>query len=70
VSQSRRWSFYEASINVAVGYLVALVGQIITFKAMGIPVSLSQNILIGVIFTLISLARSYTLRRVFNWIGR
>jgi hypothetical protein len=36
---------------------------------MGIPVSLSQNIAIGAIFTAVSLARSYALRRTFNWLA-
>lgn len=70
MSQSRRMSAVESVVNVAVGYLVALAAQLIVFPLLGIPVTLEQNILIGVIFTVVSLARSYCLRRVFNWIGR
>jgi hypothetical protein len=40
------------------------------FPLFGIRVSLADNLLIGVVFTVVSLARSYALRRVFNWIGR
>jgi hypothetical protein len=52
--------------NVAVGYLVALATQLIVFPLLGIPVRLSQNIAIGAIFTVVSLVRSYCLRRMFN----
>lgn len=66
MSQSRRMSLVESCANVAIGYLVALGAQLIVFPALGIPVTLSQNLLIGAIFTLVSLARSYCLRRLFN----
>lgn len=61
-------SLIESCANVAVGYLVALAAQLIVFPLLGIAVSLSQNVLIGAIFTAVSLARSYALRRFFNWI--
>jgi len=58
----------ETCANVAVGYLVALAAQLVVFPAMGIAVSLSQNFTIGAIFTAVSIARSYAMRRAFNWI--
>jgi hypothetical protein len=70
MSQSRRWSFYESCINVAVGYGVAVAAQVAIFPVFGIRVSLADNLLIGAFFTLVSIGRSYALRRVFNWIGR
>jgi hypothetical protein len=70
MSQSRRMSLVESCANIAIGYLVALAAQLTVFPLMGIPVTLSQNIQIGVIFTLVSLARSYALRRLFNGFRR
>ena len=64
--QTKKQSLFEAWMNVVVGYLVALTTQLIVFPILGIEVHLSQNILIGVIFTVVSLARSYLLRRLFN----
>ena len=64
--QTRRMSLVESVTNVVVGYLVALGAQLIVFPLMGISVSLNQNLLIGIIFTAVSLARSYVLRRLFN----
>lgn len=64
--QSRKHSLLESCANVAIGFLVALGAQLVMFPALGIPVSFHQNLLIGVIFTGVSLARSYCLRRLFN----
>ena len=64
--QTRRMSLVESVTNVIVGYLVALGAQLIVFPLMGISVSLNQNLVIGIMFTAVSLARSYALRRLFN----
>jgi hypothetical protein len=69
MSQSRRMSLVESLTNIAVGYLVALAAQIVIFPILGVQASLSQNLMIGVLFTFVSLARSYALRRFFNWVG-
>lgn len=64
--QTRMQSFIESCINVAIGYGVALASQILVFPLFGIHIPLSSNIAIGAIFTVISIARSYAVRRVFN----
>jgi len=66
--QSRFMSFVEAMTNVAIGYSVALLSQLIVFPLVGIHISLSTNILIGAIFTVISIVRSYIVRRGFEWL--
>lgn len=64
--QSRLQSAIEAVANVAVGYIVAILSQIAVFPLFGIHVPLSSNLAIGAWFTVISLVRSYILRRWFN----
>ena len=64
--QTRWQSFFESCINVAIGYGVALLSQIIVFPLFGIHIPLASNLAIGAIFTVISIARSYVVRRVFN----
>jgi len=64
--QTRRHSAIESITNVAVGYLVALASQIIIFPFFGIHIPIQDNILIGLWFTIISIARSYCLRRIFT----
>ena len=59
-------SFMEALTNVMVGYGLAVATQITVFPLFGLRASLADNLLIGSIFTLVSIARSYTLRRLFE----
>ena len=64
--QLKRHSFIESIINVCIGYGVAVVSQIVIFPLFGIAVSLKDNFMIGLYFTVISIIRSYLLRRLFN----
>lgn len=65
--QSRVQSFIESLTNIMIGYMVALLSQLLIFPLFDIDVSLSENLLIGLYFTIISIARSYMVRRYFNW---
>jgi len=64
--QTRLQSFIESLINVAIGYGVALASQILIFPLFGIHIPLSDNMLIGAFFTVISIVRGYLVRRLFN----
>lgn len=64
--QTRRHSLAEASANIAIGYAVSLAAQCAIFPLFGIHTSLGENALIGAMFTGVSLARSYALRRLFT----
>ncbi len=64
--QSRRQSLIEAITNVVVGYALAVLTQIVVFPWFGLKVSLNDNLAIGAIFLIISLLRSYALRRLFE----
>lgn len=66
MKQSRTMSFVEAVTNVVVGYGVAVMAQMLVFPLFGLQASLTDNLLIGAIFTAASIARSYSLRRVFE----
>ena len=62
-----RWlSFVEAVTNIVVGYALAVLTHMIVFPLFGLHASLRENLMIGGLFTCISLARSYVLRRLFN----
>lgn len=64
--QTKIQSLIEAWANVVVGYLVAIASQLLVFPLFGIHIPLSSNLAIGAWFTVISLVRSYVLRRWFN----
>ena len=64
--QTRLMSLVESAANIVVGYGVAVMTQLLVFPLFGLAVSLGENLMIGLIFTVVSLARSYALRRLFN----
>ena len=64
--QSRLMSLVEAVANVVVGYGVAVLTQALLFPLLGLAVSFRQNLAIGLVFTAVSIARSYLLRRAFE----
>lgn len=64
--QSRWMSLVEAITNIVVGYAIAVLTQIAVFPLFGLHASLRENLVIGAIFTCISLIRGYVLRRLFN----
>jgi hypothetical protein len=66
MKQSRAMSLVESLANVAVGYSVAVVTQILIFPIFGLHTTLAQNLMMGAIFTVVSIGRSYALRRLFE----
>jgi hypothetical protein len=68
MKQRRATSLIESILNCVIGVGVATVGQIIIFPFFDIHVSLFDTGLIALIFTGISIVRSYALRRLFEWL--
>ena len=66
MKQSRAMSLVEAVANVVVGYGVAVATQILIFPIFGLHMTLEQNLKLGAAFTLVSIARSFALRRLFE----
>ncbi|MCX7315367.1 MAG: hypothetical protein NTZ22_00615 [Hyphomicrobiales bacterium] len=68
--QSRLMSMVEAIVNVLVGFWVAVLSQMLVFPLFDLQASFSQNIGMGLIFTVVSFVRSYLLRRFCNALQR
>lgn len=66
MSQSRRHSALESVANIAIGYVVAIAAQTAIFPLFGIHIRFGDDLAIGAAFTVVSLIRSYILRRTFN----
>lgn len=66
MKQSRTMSLVESLTNVAIGYGIAVVTQMLVFPLFGLSTTLADNMAMGAIFTVVSIARSYCLRRVFE----
>lgn len=64
--QTKLGSITEAAANIAVGFSINWCANLLVLPLFGFNVSGGQAFHIGLIFTGISLARSYVLRRWFN----
>lgn len=64
--QTKLGSFVEAWANIAVGFGVSFAANLLVLPHFGFNVTATDALGIGVIFTVISLVRSYVLRRWFN----
>ena len=64
--QSPLMSLIEAIANVLAGFVLAVATQLILFPILGLHPSLAQSLRIGLIFTLLSILRSFALRRLFE----
>ena len=59
-------SFVEAVTNVVAGYGIGLLTQLLLFPTLGLHLAMTENVLIAGVFTGVSLARSFVLRRLFE----
>lgn len=68
MKQSRVMSLAESLANIAVGCGLAVITQLLVFPHFGLHTTLAENLTIGAIFTVVSIARSFALRRLFETI--
>ena len=66
MQQSKIDSLIEALLSTFIGFVVSFTANLILMPMLGIPVSLSQNFILTVAFTFVSVARSYLVRRFAN----
>lgn len=64
--QSRLDSFIEAWLNVLIGFGISVLANFVIFPLVGIGASTTQIITVGIFTTLVSVARSYFVRRFAN----
>ena len=66
MQQSKLDSLIEALLSTFIGFVVSFTANLMLMPMLGIPVSLSQNFILTVAFTFVSVARSYLVRRFAN----
>ena len=64
--QSKRESMVESLTSTTIGITIGIVLNLTILPIFGYPVSLSDSLWISVIFTVVSIIRSYIIRRWFN----
>ena len=68
--QTKMQSLLEATTNTLIGYAISVgVGQLV-YPYFGYEVTIMDNMGLTAVFVAVSLIRSFTFRRVFNWIHR
>jgi hypothetical protein len=68
MTQRRVISAIETILSTLIGFGVALLTQIVVFPWFGFNPPLHENVMISVVFTIVSIVRGYCVRRLFNWL--
>jgi len=66
MNQTKLESLAEVIINVVIGWIIGLATQLLVFPIFGIHISFGDQFWISVVFTVVSIARGYIIRRWFN----
>ena len=66
MQQSKLGSFIEAIFNVAIGFGINFTANMLILPLFGFHITLMDNLFIGILYTFISVVRSYCIRRWFN----
>lgn len=66
MTQTRLGSLIEASANIVIGFTINFCANLLVLPLFGFAVTAGQAFHIGLIFTVIALARMYVIRRYFN----
>lgn len=66
MAQTKLLSFIEVITNTIIGFGIAMCVQTIVFPLYGLHVSHTTNFQMTMIFTVVSVIRSYIIRRWFN----
>ena len=64
--QSKRESVIETLTSVFVGWLIGVILNMLVLPLFDYDVNLTDGVLISIIFTAVSVVRSYVVRRFFN----
>ena len=66
MGQNKLDSLIEAVINVFLGFGISVLANFVIFPLVGITASTNQVMLVGIFMTVVSVARSYFVRRWAN----
>ena len=64
--QTKKWSMIETLVSVGIGWLIGVILNMLVLPLFDYDVSLTDGVLISIIFTAVSVIRSYIIRRWFN----
>lgn len=70
MSQTRKMSLVESLTNIVIGYTINFTANALIFPFFVEGFTVKDNLIMGVIYTFISLMRSYLIRRWYNKKGK
>lgn len=66
VRQSRTGSLIEAGINILIGFWINYFANLVILPIFGFHITLTENLFMGLLYTVVSVIRSYAVRRWFD----
>ena len=66
MNQTKLGSLIEAFMNVLIGFSINFAANLVILPIFGYTPTLWDNFQIGLLYTVVSVARSYVIRRWFN----
>jgi uncharacterized protein YacL len=64
--QTKKQSAVESFVNIIIGLITSFLIQLVLYPLLNIPVSFGQNIIITLVFFVVSFVRGYLIRRFYN----
>lgn len=68
LGQSKLESMVETAVSIAIGFVVAFSANLVILPLFGFYPDFWANFWLTVFFTVVSIIRSYFVRRLFNWL--
>ncbi len=68
--QTKLESGIEICTDKMIGCVINIISFMLLLPLMGIETTLKQTLTIGLIMTTISIVKSYSVRRLFNWLHK
>lgn len=64
--QTKKQSAVEIIVGMIVGLITSFLIQLVLYPLLNIPVTFGQNIIITIVFFIVSFIRGYLIRRFYN----
>ena len=66
MNQTKQKSLIESITQTIIGLGTSILIQVILYPILGIPVTFTQNLIITIVFFIVSIIRGYLIRRLFD----
>lgn len=66
MKQEKKHSLIESIFQTVIGLITSFLIQIAIYPILNIPVTFTQNVIITLVFFIVSIIRGYLIRRLFN----